>query len=110
MVVYNNGNFIFPNQEPDEVIDCSLRFYVVTEEHSCSGSFSITFIANHAPHGGHAVYATPIYHCNHHFNFIRKSDYCDNDMVKYFNIIPLPDDTSDVQVLSFPDHELLWLQ
>ena len=25
-------------------------------------------------------------------------------MVKYFNIIPLPDDTSDVQVLSFPDH------
>ena len=25
-------------------------------------------------------------------------------MVKYFNIIPLPDDITDVQVLSFPDH------
>ena len=102
--IYNNGKFFSPNQKPDEIFDCSLRFNVVTEEHSCNGSFSITFIANHAQHGGHAVYATPIHHCNHHFNSIGKSDYCDNDMVKYSNIIPLPDDISDIQVLSFPDH------
>ena len=102
--IYNNGKIFSPNQASDEIVDCSLRFYVVTEEHSCNGSFSITFIANHAQHGGHAVYATPIHHCNHHFNSIGKSFYCDNDMVKYFNIIPLQDDTSDVQVLSFPDH------
>ena len=104
--IYNNGKFFAPNQEPktDEIVDCILRFYVITEEHSCNGSFSITFIGNHAQHGGHAVYATPIHHCYHHFNSIGKSGYCDNDMVKYFNIIPLPDDTSDVQVLSFPDH------
>ena len=104
--IYNNGEFFAPNQEPTigEIIDCILRFHVVIEEHSCNGSFSITFIGNHAPHGGHAVYATPIYHCNHHFNSIEKSGYCDKDMVEYFNIIPLPDDTTDVQVLSFPDH------
>ena len=104
--IYNNGKLITHNQKltSDEIVDCILRFYVVAEEHSCNGSFSITFIANHAQHGGHAVYATPIYHCNHHFNSIGKSGYCDNDMVKYFKIIPLLDDTSDVQVLSFPDH------
>ena len=101
--IYNNGKLFAPNQEPT-TDDCILRFYVVTEEHSCNGSFSITFMGNHAQHGGHAVYATPIYQCNHHFNSIGKSGYCDNDMVKYFNIIPLPDDTSDIQVLSFPDH------
>ena len=104
--IYNNGKIFAQNQEPtnDEFIDCIIRFKVITEEHSCNGSFSITFTGNHAQHGGHAVYATPIYHCNHHFNSIGKSGYCDYDMTKYFNIIPLPDDITDVQVLSFPDH------
>ena len=73
--IYIHGKFFAHNQEPttDEIVDCILVFYVVTEEHSRNGSLSITFIANHAQHGGHAVYATPIYHCNHHFNSIGKS-------------------------------------
>ena len=112
--IYSNGKQFNPTQgfyyHTNEKYNCILRFFIPAVQQDlfeyCNGSFSITFIYNHAQKGGHAVYATPIYNCIFsRILAVSPQEYnCDRGLMDYFTVTPLPEDSNDGQVLSFPEH------
>ena len=97
--IYNNGKQFIAKDTFWTGYDrdiCILRLLLpdVTNK-MCNASLSINFTYNHAQKGGHAVYATPIYHCDR---------FCEHNLTNYFKITPLPEDINDGQVVSFPEH------
>ena len=100
--IYNNGKIKqvlsgYAEEQPK----CILR--LLTGKY-CNSSALITFIDNHARHGGHAVYATPIYNCFNFFTMDANVLFCGYNLSNYFSITPLDEDINDVQVLSFPQN------
>ena len=100
--IYNNGKIKqvlsgYAEEQPK----CILR--LLTEEY-CYNSALITFIDNHARHGGHAVYATPVYNCFNFFTMDANALFCGYNLSNYFSITPLDEDINDAQVLSFPQN------
>ena len=93
--IYSNGkqneyhSQYFPN--------CILRLHVTIR------ASLITFIYNRALQGGHAVYAKPIYDCGGSYYEPSSDLFQEMNLMRYFNITPLPGDVNDTQVLSFPE-------
>ena len=97
--IYNEGDQTTLQPKESEVDNVTV--FIISNP-NCVFNFmgdniSITFIHNHAQQGGHAVYATPIYHCD-------QSDSNMGYLNNHFIIQPLPEDRSEPQVLSFPSY------